>query len=148
LRLGAPNFVNEFFEPSVIFLAGLRFDTASDVDAVGPHETNGFRDVFDLETAGKNDTTRGGGAAGEVPIGGLAGAPILACTGSVEEKGEDVGVAVEHRKSEIGIDAKARRELMSAGLALTKTPTASISAGSLERICAASAVEMRRRLFS
>jgi len=36
---------------------------------------------------------------------------------------------------------KARSELMSAGLALTKTPTASTSLGSLERICAASAVD-------
>ena len=52
LLFGAANFINKFVQPDVIFLSRLQFDATGDVDRVGLHNANCFRDVFDLETAG------------------------------------------------------------------------------------------------
>src|SRR6266403_4577325 len=106
LPLGAANFVDEFFEPSMILLAGLGFDAASDVDRIGTDGTNGCGDVLNLEAARQNDAVRAGRAARQLPISGLAGAAILTGARAVEEKGEDIGVAIKRSKGEAGVDAK------------------------------------------
>src|SRR5712692_1015720 len=95
LLLGAAHFVDKFLKPGVIFFAGLRFQAAGDVDPIRTNNTNGLRNVFDLQAAGQNDTVRSSGAAGEVPVSGLAGATILACARAIEKKSEGVEVSVE-----------------------------------------------------
>src|ERR1700693_5100633 len=48
LLLGAAHFVDEFLKPRVIFLAGLGFQAAGDIDPIGTNDANCFRDVFDF----------------------------------------------------------------------------------------------------
>src|SRR6266403_5765617 len=62
LPLGAANFVDEFFEPSMIFLSGLGLDAAGNIDSIGTHNANGLSDVLHLEAACQNNTVRGSGA--------------------------------------------------------------------------------------
>src|SRR5882757_2925754 len=90
----------------MIFLAGLGLDAAGNIDSIGTHNANGLSDVLHLEAARKNNTVRGGGAAGQVPIRGLAGAAILAGACGIEQEREDAGVAIKHSQREFGVDAK------------------------------------------
>src|ERR1700722_16906620 len=71
LLLGTAHFVDEFFEARVILFAGFRFQAAGYIDPVGMNDTDCFRDIFHFEAAGENYAVRGGGAAGEVPVGSL-----------------------------------------------------------------------------
>src|SRR5260370_5883632 len=79
LLLGAAHFVDKFLKPGVIFFAGLRFQAAGDVDPIRTNNTNGLRNVFDLQAAGQNDTGRSSAAPREVPLRVLSRAPTLAC---------------------------------------------------------------------
>src|SRR5258708_25688558 len=74
LLLGAAPFVAKFLKPGLIFFAGLRFQATGDVDPIRTNNPNGLRDVFDLQAAGQNDTVRSSGAAGGIPVRGLAAA--------------------------------------------------------------------------
>src|SRR5690242_19087331 len=70
------------------------------------NNTDGFCNIFDLETAGQNNTAGCGRATGEIPICGLAGSTILACPGTVQEESENVGEFIECREWQIGVDTK------------------------------------------
>ena len=76
-------------ELSAIFFAGAGFDAAGYVDGVGADVEDGFGDVFGGEAAGKDDAVGFGGAAGDLPIGALARAAVLAGFCGVEKKGAD-----------------------------------------------------------
>src|SRR5258705_5529848 len=90
----------------MIFLAGLGLDAAGNINSIGTHNANGLSDVLHLEAARQNNTVRGGGAAGQVPIRGLTSAAILARTCAIEQEREDAGVAIKRSQRELGIDAK------------------------------------------
>src|ERR1700704_2851565 len=90
----------------MIFLAWLDLDAAGNIDAIGTHDANCLGNVFNLEAARQNDAVRAGSAARQLPISGLAGAAILTGARAVEEKGEDIGVAIKRSKGEAGVNAK------------------------------------------
>src|ERR1700730_3986227 len=90
----------------MIFFAGLHLQTAGNVNAIRTNGANRFRDIFNLEAAGQNNTVRGGSTARQLPIGGLTGATILAGASAVEQEGKDARVAIKSSKGEAGVDAK------------------------------------------
>src|ERR1700688_2006819 len=106
LLLGATHFVDEFFKPRVIFLAVLGSQAAGDIDPVRANDANRFRDVFDFESARKNYAMSSGRATGEIPVGGLPGAAILAYASAIQKKSQDAGKLIEQAHRKTGIDAK------------------------------------------
>src|SRR5712671_670220 len=112
---GASHFVDKFLKPCVIFSARLGLQPARYIDPVRANDANRFRDVFDLETARKNYTVSGRSAPGEVPVGSLPGAAILAHPSAIQKKCQNARKLIKqaHRKS--GIDAKGLDDRKRAG---------------------------------
>ena len=92
LVAGAGDFGEELAEFGAIFFAGAGFDAAGDVDGVGANVEDGFGDVFGGEAAGEDDAVGFCGAAGDGPVGAVAGAAELAGFVGVEEEGVDGGL--------------------------------------------------------
>src|SRR5260370_4574434 len=78
LSFGTADFFNKFPEKAVIFLSGLRFHAAGNVNSVGAHNAHRRSYVFDVEAACQNDTAAKPGAARNVPIRGVARTTIFA----------------------------------------------------------------------
>ena len=84
---GAGDGFEEGLEFGGIFAAGARFDAAGDVHAVGADDADRFAYIFGREATGEDDAMRLGDGAGEMPIGGGAGAAELAGLRGVNQKG-------------------------------------------------------------
>src|SRR5260370_10458381 len=68
LSFGTADFFNEFPEKAVIFLSGLRFHAAGNVNSVGAHNAHRRSYVFDVEAACQNDTAANRGPAPNLPL--------------------------------------------------------------------------------
>ena len=73
--------------PGVVFFPGPSFDAAANIDSIGPGHANGGGDIFGRQAAGEEDAVAFCGAAGDLPIEGLAGAAAAAASERVEQDG-------------------------------------------------------------
>src|SRR5580692_1000153 len=89
LAVGASDFGEELAELGAIFFAGAGFDAAGYVYGVGADAQDGFGDVFGREAAGEDDAVSLGGAAGDGPVGAMAGAAVFTRFCGVEKKRAD-----------------------------------------------------------
>ena len=107
MAIGAGDFGEELAELGAILFAGGGFDAAGDVDGVRADVEDGFGDVFGCEAAGEDDAVGFGGAAGDGPVGAVAGAAELVFRAGVEEEGADGGLeGTEAGQAKIFADAE------------------------------------------
>ena len=86
LGVGAVDFGEELLELGAIFFAGAGFGAAGNVYGVGADVEDGVGDIFGGESAGEDDAMSFSGAAGDGPVGAMAGAAVFAGFGGVEKE--------------------------------------------------------------